>query len=238
MLASQAGRRAFESRRPLLFNVRRNPDEEIVGVFSCELDVANSFFVEATVSTEFPPSCWKFSQDVTAEAHRTLSDTKSSTTTGWNILTSTDEEIIAAFQASGDATTLDALIGRHLERVRNLAYRLVLCDAAADDITQDVFMKVIRGANTFRGDAKFSTWLYRITVNAAREHLRKKPLTTVADVDLPGSPSEAAPVEADAMRSELLAAIEHGLGKLSVKLRAAIVLTAIEGLTVKEAADI
>jgi len=131
------------------------------------------------------------------------------------------------------------LVERHLERVRNLAFRLVLCHAAADDVVQEVFLKVMRSAHTFRGQAKVSTWVYRVTVNAAREHLRRKtPTDTLADFDPPAPAGEHRQPDGNLIQTELVATIEQALGGLSDKLRTAIVLTAIEGLPAKTAAEI
>lgn len=150
----------------------------------------------------------------------------------------TDEEIISRYQASSDATLLDALVERHLASVSNLAYRLVLCRATADDVVQEVFLKVMHSAHSFRGDSKFSTWLYRVTANAAREHLRKNKSETNAELNVQSAASTRPLPDHDAMQTELFESVENALGSLSDKLRAAIVLTTMEGLSAKEAASI
>ncbi|QEG36525.1 RNA polymerase sigma factor [Bythopirellula goksoeyrii] len=157
----------------------------------------------------------------------------------YRLLAATDEQLIAKFQASGQPADLDELVARHLERVRNLAYRVVLCNATADDVTQDVFIKVIRSAHTYRGQASVATWIYRITLNSAKEYLRKK---TQAEKHLQrnSTPSEVGsdqPVYS-AMQKEMVGEIHQALSKLSVKLRSAIVLTSMEHLPPKEAAAI
>ena len=154
-------------------------------------------------------------------------------------LSTTDEQLIARYQASRSTADLDELFERHLGRVRNLAYRIVLCNAAADDITQEVFVKVIRSANTFRGEAGFSTWLYRIAVNTSKEHLRKQSRVKKLHEDLPAtSDHPSAQPDQAAIHGETVAEVESALAQLSPKLRAAIVLTAIEQLSPKEAATI
>lgn len=155
------------------------------------------------------------------------------------MLNANDEQILAQYQKSGDVATLGKLIERHLERVRNLAFRLVLCHAAADDVAQEVFLKVMRGANSFRGEANFSTWLYRITVNTAREHHRRlKPTVALLDNELSATASEHRQPEAQLLQEEFIESVGEALGRLSDKLRTAIVLTAIEGLSAKTAAEI
>lgn len=152
-------------------------------------------------------------------------------------MNSSDELIAADVKPPEAATDLKALMAQNLAKVRNLAYRMVLNDSAADDVTQEVFMKALRNLPSFRGDAAISTWLYRITVNAAKEHLRKNSSTRLVPSDdfLASQQSEDQP-DHRAIRSELAGEIESALARLSAKLRAAIVLTAIERLSAKEAA--
>ena len=75
---------------------------------------------------------------------------------------------------------LDELIRRHLPHVRSLVFQMLLDDAAADDVTQEVFLKAIRGLERFDGRAKFSTWLYRICLNTTCTHLHKASRVRVA----------------------------------------------------------
>lgn len=159
-------------------------------------------------------------------------------------MTASDEQLIEEYQVSKSRDTLDQLVSRHIELVRNVAYRIVLCNAIADDVTQDVFVKVMHHADTFRGKAnrgtaKFSTWLYTITVNTAKEHLRRRRATTSINhnEDAAANPSHNRP-EQQVMDDELSTQIEQALAKLTVKLRTAVVLTSIEQLPPKEAAKI
>ncbi len=154
-------------------------------------------------------------------------------------MNATDEQLLARFQSSGEAGDLDELANRHLGKVRNLAYRVVLCNAMADDIAQDVFVKVMRSAATYRKQASFSTWIYRITINTAKEYLRKKSSAKkLLDGKQATNHHVNEPPDQSAMRVETAEEIEQTLAKLSVKLRTAIVLTAIEHLSAKEAAMI
>lgn len=68
----------------------------------------------------------------------------------------------------------DQLLHDYGPRIFNLARRLLGNDADAEDVTQDVFLQVMRKLGTFRGDAAFSTWLYRIAINAALSYRRKR----------------------------------------------------------------
>ena len=154
-------------------------------------------------------------------------------------MTATDEELMADFQTSRSSAALDELVTRHLEAVRNLAYRIVLCNTTADDVTQDVFAKVIHHATSFRGNAKFSTWLYKITVNTAKEHIRQRRVTLdICENNDDVVSAEHRKPEQQVMDDELAGKIEHAMTQLSTKLRTAVVLTSIEQLSAKEAATI
>ncbi len=152
-------------------------------------------------------------------------------------LSATDEQLIARFQTSGEAADLDEIVQRHLEKVRNLAYRVVLCHSTAEDIAQDVFVKVMHSASAYRQQASVSTWIYRITLNTAKEYLRKQ---SYAKKLLAGKQAAShrphEPPDQAAMQTETEAKIQQALAQLSVKLRTAMVLTAIEHLSPKEAA--
>src|SRR5438874_3500189 len=70
--------------------------------------------------------------------------------------------------------TPEQVFREHAPRVYNLARRMLGNDADAEDVTQDVLLQVVRKLDTFRGDANITTWLHRVTVNAALAHRRKR----------------------------------------------------------------
>src|ERR1700685_4385566 len=70
--------------------------------------------------------------------------------------------------------TAEQVFRDHAPRVYNLARRMLGNDADAEDVTQDVLLQVVRKLDTCRGDANFTTWLHRVTVNAALAHRRKR----------------------------------------------------------------
>jgi RNA polymerase sigma-70 factor, ECF subfamily len=72
------------------------------------------------------------------------------------------------------APTPELVFREYGPRVYNLARRMLGNDADAEDVTQDVLLQVVRKLNTFRGDANLSTWLHRVTVNAALSHRRRR----------------------------------------------------------------
>src|SRR5688572_18355227 len=90
-------------------------------------------------------------------------------------LGATDSELISAFRGSGDRSALDALVRRHIGRVRAVIYPMVLDDTLADDLTQDTFVRAVRGLPGFRQDSEFSTWLYSIAMNCVRSYFSRRP---------------------------------------------------------------
>jgi RNA polymerase sigma-70 factor (ECF subfamily) len=152
----------------------------------------------------------------------------------------TDEQLVAAYRDSGQAEALEELVGRYVGRIRGFAYQMVLDPAAADDLTQEVFLRVLRGLSTFTGRSKFSTWLYRLAMNTARSFLAKRNRSPLSfHSDLPETTQTRYPQpERAAAESELETTVEAALGDLSPKLRGAIVLTSLQNLEAKEAARI
>jgi RNA polymerase sigma-70 factor (ECF subfamily) len=118
-----------------------------------------------------------------------------------------------------------------------MIYPMVLNDADADELTQEVFMKVIRNISRFKGNAKFSTWLYKITMNTVRSFFRSKGRNPVEHHEEPPEVHDYSndPVEY-ATACEMSVRVEKALAGLSPILRSAIVLTSLNGLSVREAA--
>lgn len=150
----------------------------------------------------------------------------------------TDEQLVVQYQASECAESLDELVRRHLRKVRSLIFPMVLNHSRADDLTQEVFLRAIRGLKTFRVEAKFSTWLFRIAWNVLHDECSRhepvlgdaKPLEVLASAS--GRPDHVA------LQRELDLQIEAELAALTPKIRAAIVLTSLQQLSAEEAADL
>ncbi|MEO6694046.1 MAG: sigma-70 family RNA polymerase sigma factor [Ignavibacteria bacterium] len=93
--------------------------------------------------------------------------------TGINLnIKSDDEEIIEAF-IKGDQNAFNLLVRKYQERVYWVIRKIVLNHDDADDLTQEVFIKVYSSLNDFRGDSKFFTYIYRISVNFSLNHIAK-----------------------------------------------------------------
>src|SRR6059036_393652 len=83
-----------------------------------------------------------------------------------------DQELMRLIQA-GDVSPASEIYDRYSSRIYNFAYRFLRNSEAAEDATQEVFVKMLKHANQFHGDAKLSTWLFSITANWCRDYLRK-----------------------------------------------------------------
>jgi len=162
-----------------------------------------------------------------------------------------DEQIIEKFQRSGDPSDWEPLVDRHFNAVHGLAFKMTCNRSIADDITQDVFLKVTGALGKFKGDSLFSTWLYRIAMNTIYTRLRKekhivgKTSSSDANVSLKLQQSDQQRVSVDnltperlVLQKEMLAEIDRGIQNLKPEFRAAIVLTAFQGLTPGEAAEV
>ncbi len=143
---------------------------------------------------------------------------------------------------AGDEAAFRQLYLQHRGQVTRLVTRMVGPGPDVDDLVQDVFLHVYRSLPSFRGEAKFTTWLYRLTVNVTKMYFRRKQSRPrFADVPVPEAPRESRPSEAPdqaSERQERLAALYRLLERLSDKKRTVLVLHDFEGLTADRIAQI
>ena len=152
----------------------------------------------------------------------------------------TDEQLVESFQSTGDMEFVDELLRRYVRKVHGMIESMVTNRADAEDLTQEVLVRAGRGLSTFRGDARFSTWIYRIAMNTTRSFLRKQsrqPLMADEPAADPVDPRSDGP-DSNLIADETDAAIGQAVASLSPSLRAAIVLTVVQGLDASEAARI
>lgn len=90
------------------------------------------------------------------------------------MLMETPDETLASAAATGDRNAFAALLARHYDRIFNLTYRLLGSHAEAQDLTQDICAALPAKLRGWRGEARFSTWLYRVIVNAAHDLRRRR----------------------------------------------------------------
>ncbi len=146
-----------------------------------------------------------------------------------------DEAELLARCRAGDQLAFRRLLELHHQRVYRTAYALVADADEATDITQETFLKAWRALPGFRGDATLSTWLTRLALNAARDHLRRRRVQATLDT-LRGGPGPVGddPARAVADRDEL----GRALGQLSARAREVVALRYGRDLSLAEIAAI
>ena len=90
------------------------------------------------------------------------------------MLMDTPDEMLATAAAEGDRAAFAVLVGRHYDRIHGLAWRLTGSKAEAEDLAQDICAALPSKLRNWRGEAKFTTWLYRVVVNAAHDLRRRQ----------------------------------------------------------------
>lgn len=156
-----------------------------------------------------------------------------------------DTDLVKRARA-GDADAVTELYHRHERRVYNLALRTLGNHWDAADVSQEAFIKAFRNLDSFKGEARFSTWLHRIAVNAAYDHLRRqRPEPMDAEIldDLSGPAGTAAVVGSgrdgiDPAVDGLSAPLRAALMGLEEGFRFAVVLCDLLGFPYSEAAQI
>jgi RNA polymerase sigma-70 factor, ECF subfamily len=159
-------------------------------------------------------------------------------------MTWTDEELVAR-SVGGDADSFNELILRWERPIYALAYRTIGREEDARDVCQETFLRAYRALPGFRGQAKFSSWLYRIALNLCRDWMRRERRTPVVQPPEDGDlmemaaatePSES--IEDLVARKDLTRSVERAMALLPEEQRTAIVLKEYHGLTFQEIADL
>jgi RNA polymerase sigma-70 factor (ECF subfamily) len=156
----------------------------------------------------------------------------------------TDEDLVARSRG-GDLDSFNQLILRWERPIYALAYRVIGREEDARDVCQETFLRAFRALPGFKGQAKFSSWLYRIALNLCRDWIRKQrraPTVQFAEgVDPAEMASDQGPVESIedlVARRELSAVVEEAMALLPEEQRTAIVLKEYHGMTFQEIADL
>jgi RNA polymerase sigma-70 factor (ECF subfamily) len=150
-----------------------------------------------------------------------------------------DERVIEACQ-QGDRAAFQILFETYKDKVFSIAVYSSGGDRAlADDVTQQIFLKLFTAIRQFRGDSEFTTWLYRLVVNACLdERRRRRKLLPWGETVAMTKPSEKKPQEKQYARREVSAAVQQAIGELKPKFRLPILLKYIEGLSYEEIASV
>jgi RNA polymerase sigma-70 factor, ECF subfamily len=146
-----------------------------------------------------------------------------------------DAELLRAI-ADGDRAAFDRLSRRHLDRAYGVALRITGSRADAQDVVQDVFLRLWQRPDSWRpGQAQFSTWLYRVVVNRCLDLKRRPRGTDLDSVEEPQDPDANA--EDGLLEAERSRALDSAVNQLPERQRTAIVLTYTAGLRNAEAAS-
>jgi RNA polymerase sigma-70 factor (ECF subfamily) len=150
-----------------------------------------------------------------------------------------DGRVIEACQ-QGDRAAFQLLFETYKDKVFSIAVYSSGGDCAvADDVTQQIFLKLFTAIRQFRGDSEFTTWLYRLVVNACLdERRRRRRLLPWGDTVAMRNPSEKKPQEKQYARLEVAEAVRAAIGELKPKFRLPILLKYIEGLSYEEIASV
>jgi len=158
---------------------------------------------------------------------------------------SSDKKLVKRVQR-GDKGAFDLLVLKYQHKIVNLVMRYVRDPELAQDITQEAFIKAYRALPRFRGDSAFYTWMYRIAVNTAKNHLaaqRRRPMNVELDLqdpnqyDLHAKLKETDTPEAITLSNELKETVERAIAALPEDLRTAIILRELEGMSYEEIAQ-
>src|SRR5262245_23545830 len=159
-------------------------------------------------------------------------------------MTWTDEELVARSRG-GDVESFNQLILRWERPIYALAYRVIGREDDARDVCQEAFLRAFRALPGFKGQAKFSSWLYRITLNLCRDWIRRHRRAPVSQLPEGADPLELAAergavesIEDLVARRELSAAVEEAMGLLPDEQRTTIILKEYHGMTFQEIADL
>jgi RNA polymerase sigma-70 factor, ECF subfamily len=156
----------------------------------------------------------------------------------------TDEELVARCLA-GETECFNQLIVRWERPIYALALRLLGNNEDARDVTQDTFLRAFRALSGFKGQAKFSSWLYRIALNLCRDWIRRQRRTPIVPApdgvelaELGSSERVDEPMEDVLARRQLSQSVAKAMRELTADQRAALILKEYHGLTFQEIAEL
>ncbi len=158
----------------------------------------------------------------------------------------TDQALVKRVQ-KGDKRAFDLLVLKYQHKIIGLIGRYIRDSAEVYDVAQEAFIKAYRALPNFRGDSAFYTWLYRIAINTAKNHLvsqsRRPPGSDVEveDAEYYGGSESLKDIdtpENNLFRDELKAVVDRAIGQLPEDLRTAVTLREMDGLSYEEIAEV
>lgn len=160
-------------------------------------------------------------------------------------MTKSADQLLVERVQQGDRTAFDMLVQKYQHKIVKLVSRYVYEPAEAQDIAQETFIKAYRALPKFRGESAFYTWLYRIAINTAKNHLvaeGRRPVDQQVDLQDPEQYDMNARLknvdtpESMLLTDEIQATVEGAIQELPEELRTAIVLRELEGMSYEEIA--
>ncbi|MEW6723473.1 MAG: sigma-70 family RNA polymerase sigma factor [Bacillota bacterium] len=158
-----------------------------------------------------------------------------------------EEQLVARAQR-GDVAAFEELITAYQKKVFNLAYRMVGNQEDASDLAQEAFLKAFRAMPDFKGQASFSTWLYRIVSNVCLDELRQRRRRQTISLDeplqledepLPRQVADSGDGPEEILeRREVQEIVQQGIGELGDDHRLALILRELQGKSYQEIAEI
>jgi RNA polymerase sigma-70 factor (ECF subfamily) len=136
-------------------------------------------------------------------------------------------DAVVAAARSGDRDAFEALVRATYDDMYTLAYRLTGNEEDARDVVQEAYLRAYRSIDRFRGEAKVTTWLYRITANCASTHVGSRRRHRHEPLDVGAEPADLAPTTDPldrAVAADLRATVEAAIAELPPRLRAVVVL--------------
>ncbi len=158
----------------------------------------------------------------------------------------TNDQVLVERVKQGEKQAFDLLVLKYQHKIVNLVMRYVHDPSEAMDVTQEAFLKAYRALPRFRGDSAFYTWLYRIAINTAKNHLvsmSRRPLEYNLDLQDPEQQSISNRLRDDdspeglLLRDELRQTMEDTITALPEELRLAITLREADGMSYEEIAQ-
>jgi RNA polymerase sigma-70 factor (ECF subfamily) len=157
-----------------------------------------------------------------------------------------DQQLVERVQR-GDKAAFDLLVSKYQRKIFRLLSRLIRDAAEVEDVAQEAFIKAYRALPNFRGDSAFYTWLYRIAINTAKNHLvsqgRRAPTSTETEIEDAETFDDGEHLrdlntpEAMLASRQVADAVNRAVERLPEDLRTAVVLRELEGLSYEEIAE-
>jgi RNA polymerase sigma-70 factor, ECF subfamily len=148
-----------------------------------------------------------------------------------------DEQLLILQAQQGNHEAYRTLVERHMKQAYNLAYSFVNDHANAEDVAQEAFIRAYRSLPSFRGEAGFGTWLYRIVTNLALNRIKQRNARTGREIPLTDADHLISAAE-DGTGADVRAHVEKALHDLPTLQRAVVILRHLDGLSTKQVSEI